>query len=95
MHLQVRCCLSATSLGMTCLCHVRRRCQECWRIVREIVAESLCQDAATSAALTASGVCDASVCRALGRTLDLMMSLTPPPLLAYVPLPALPVVRYA
>ena len=90
---QVRLSRSSTSWLFKCLCHVRRWGDQRWQAVRVLVTETLHKDVALTAALTASGVSVGSVCRAVGRGLDLCDRLSSKPLPADVPLLGLALVR--
>ena len=91
---QVRLSRSSISWLFKCLCHVRRWGDQCWESVRELVTETLQKPVtALRAALTASGVSDGSVCRAVGCGLDVCDRLSSQPLPADVPLLGLALVR--
>ena len=90
---QVRFSRSSRIELSACLCHVRRWGFQCWQAVRVLVKETLHKDVASMAALTASGVSDGSVCRAVGWGLDFCDRLSSQPLPADVPLLGLALAR--
>ena len=90
---QVRFSRSSRKELSECRCHVRRWGFQCWQAVRVLVVETLHKDVALMAALTASGVSDGSVYRAVGCGLDFCDRLSSQPLPADVPLLGLALAR--